>query len=361
MKAFKTKSVGWIAALALLGCCAAASAEDSPAGIAQLQEKMIETSEHVSQAVVSIHIIKQQVRNDWFFGPYSIDVSYLGSGVIINQDYCVLTNAHVVEGADQIKVTLPDGREFEARVAGKDPALDIAVLNLQGLNGQSLPTAPLGDSDKLRLGQIVLAMGNPYGSEEHLNSPQPTITMGIVSALDRTFPSSDPRRVYGSLIQTDAAINRGNSGGPLLNLDGEVVGINVAIFSTSAGSQGIGFAIPVNDVKKRIRRLQSGEELTYGFLGVQLSPYFDKRVAGYLKIKYVPGVLIRSLSENGPAAKAGIEPYDIITAIDGKRIIAPSQLLSVVQSTGPGSDIEVTIHRNGEKKNIRVVLGEYSE
>jgi S1-C subfamily serine protease len=361
MRYFKAKLLCWIAALALLGCNLAASAEDNSAGVVQLQEKLIETSENVSQAVVSIHIIKQQVRTDWLFGPYSIDVSYLGSGIIINRDCCVLTNAHVVEGADQIKVALPDGREFEARVTGKDPALDIAVLNLQGLEGQSLPTAPLGDSEKLRLGQIVLAMGNPYGSEEHLNSPQPTITMGIVSALNRTFPSSDPRRVYGSLVQTDAAINRGNSGGPLVNLDGEVVGINVAIFSTSAGSQGIGFAIPINDIKKRLKRLQSGEELSYGFLGVQLSPYFDKRTADHLKIKYVQGVLIRSLPEDGPAAKAGIEPYDVITAIDGKRIIAPSQLLSVIQSSGPGSDIEVTIHRNGKKKNIRVTLGEYSK
>ena len=273
----------------------------------------------------------------------------------------MLTNAHVVEGADQIKVALPDGREFQARVAGKDPALDIAVVKLEGLGDQTLPAVPLGDSDKVRLGQIVLAMGNPYGSEEHLNSPQPTITMGIVSALDRTFPSSDPRRVYGSLIQTDAAINRGNSGGPLVSLDGEVVGINVAIFSTSAGSQGIGFAIPINDIKKRLKRLQSGDELTYAFLGVQLSPYFDKRIADHLKIKYVQGVLIRALPEDGPAAKAGIEPYDIITAVDGKRIIAPSQLLSLIQSSGAGSDIEVTLYRNGDKKNIRVTIGEYPE
>ena len=255
MRSFKAKLLCLIVVLSLPGIYATANAEDNPAGITQLQEKLFETSESVSRAVVSIHIIKQQVRNDWFFGPYSVDVSYLGSGIIINQDCCVLTNAHVVEGADQIKVALPDGREFQARVAGKDPALDIAVLNLQGLEGHSLPTAPLGDSDKLRLGQIVLAMGNPYGSEEHLNSPQPTITMGIVSALNRTFPSSDPRRVYGSLIQTDAAINGGNSGGPLVDLDGEVVGINVAIFSTSAGSQGIGFAIPINDIKKRLHRL----------------------------------------------------------------------------------------------------------
>ncbi|MDD5254616.1 MAG: trypsin-like peptidase domain-containing protein, partial [Candidatus Omnitrophica bacterium] len=202
----------------------------------------------------------------------------LGSGVIIDQEGYILTNEHVVRGADKITVTLSDGREFKGEVKGQDMRSDLAVIKI---NANSLPIASLGDSDGLRIGQWVVAIGNPFGFA--LENPEPTVTAGVISALHRSLGRGLSRgeRDYNDLIQTDAAINPGNSGGPLVNLKGEVIGINVAIFSTSGGYQGIGFAIPVNNAKRILSRLIEGKKILYGWMGVtiqdltgEMSSYF---------------------------------------------------------------------------------------
>ena len=183
----------------------------------------------------------------------------LGSGVIIDPRGFILTNAHVVDGADKISVTLPDEREFKGELVGTDPRSDLAVIKIEL---KDPPVAPLGDSDKLKIGQWVVAIGNPFG---YLLKSGPTVTTGVISALQRSLPQrSGSDSDYSDLIQTDAAINPGNSGGPLVNLKGEVIGINVALFSTTGGYQGIGFAIPINDAKRIIQQLVEGKEISYG-------------------------------------------------------------------------------------------------
>jgi serine protease Do len=181
----------------------------------------------------------------------------LGSGVIVDPQGYILTNEHVIDGADKIKVTLPDGREFKAELKGEDPRADLAIIKI---NAHNLPAAAWGDSDNLRIGQWVVAIGNPFGFA--LQNPEPTVTAGVISALHRSIGKSVGRdRDYNDLIQTDAAINPGNSGGPLVNLKGEIVGINVAIFTTSGGYQGIGFAIPSNAAKRIMSNLIQGKKI----------------------------------------------------------------------------------------------------
>jgi len=277
-----------------------------------------------------------------------------GTGVIINAEGYILTNEHVVGNADKITVLLPDGREFKGEVKGKDRRADLAVIKISAKN---LPVAKLGDSDSLKIGQWVVAIGNPFGFI--MQNPEPTVTVGVISALHRslgrTLAAQD--KDYNDLIQTDAAINPGNSGGPLVNLKGEIIGINVAIFSTSGGYQGLGFAIPSNNAKRIISRLIEGKKIAYGWLGVSVQN-LNEDLVRYFGLADKNGVLIAKALDDSPALKAGIKDGDIIKQIDGKPINTVKELLSVVGGTEVGRKIKISLIRDKKPLTVEVKVAE---
>jgi len=277
----------------------------------------------------------------------------LGSGVIINPDGYILTNEHVISEADKITVTLPDGREFKGEIKGRDARSDLAIIKI---NARNLPAVTLGDSDTLKIGQWVVAIGNPFGFA--LQNPEPTVTVGVISALHRTLGRAMPRdKDYNDLIQTDAAINPGNSGGALVNLKGEVVGINVAIFSTSGGYQGVGFAIPANNANRIILRLIEGKKVLYGWLGVTVQD-LNENLAKYFGLADKNGVLVAKVLEDGPAKKAGIKESDVIKQLDNKPLNNVRELLSAVAKSEIGSKVKVAVVREKKELTLEVEIGE---
>lgn len=268
----------------------------------------------------------------------------LGSGVIVDQAGYILTNNHVVKDADEIKVKLSDGREFKGKVIGTDEKTDVAVVKI---DSDHLPVIKLGDSDKLRVGERVLAIGNPFGLNQ-------TVTSGIVSATGRANVGI---AAYEDFIQTDAPINPGNSGGALVNIRGELVGINTAIFSTSGGYQGIGFAIPSNMAKGVMDSLIKHGKVIRGWLGVMIQP-ITPDIAQQFALKEESGVLVSDVSENSPAQKAGIERGDVITRYEGNEVNGPAQLRNMVAGTQIGKEVTVTIIRNGKTKTLKMTVSE---
>lgn len=276
----------------------------------------------------------------------------LGSGVIIDKDGYILTNEHVIGEADKITVTLPDGREFRAEVKGIDRRSDLAVIKI---DGHDFPLANLGDSDDLKIGQWVVAIGNPFGYA--IQNPEPTVTAGVVSALHRSLGKiGSADRDYSDLIQTDAAINPGNSGGPLVNLKGEVVGINVAIFSTSGGYQGIGFAVPANSAKRIVSRLIEGKKIVYGWLGITVQN-LDEELVRYFGLPEKKGVLVAKVLAGSPAEKAGIREGDVILKLGNRETNATGSLLKIVGDTEPGEIIKAQIVRDRKSLEINVKAG----
>ena len=277
----------------------------------------------------------------------------LGSGVVIDEAGYVLTNEHVVSGADKITVKLSDGREFKAKIKGKDSRSDLAVIKIEA---DDLPVARLGDSDSLKIGQWVVAIGNPFGFA--LPNPEPTVTVGVISALHRSLGQIMQRgRDYNDLIQTDAAINPGNSGGPLVNLKGEIVGINVAIFSTTGGYQGVGFAIPINVAKRILNRLIEGKKVLYGWLGIKVQD-LDQELAEYFAVKDRKGVLVVEVLDDSPAMKAGIKEGDVIKVFAKTQIENVSRLLKEVGKAEVGKTVEITLLRDKKKISLKVKIGE---
>lgn len=276
----------------------------------------------------------------------------LGSGVIIDPKGYILTNEHVVGEADKITVTLPDGREFKAVIKGVDRRSDLAVIKIEGNN---FPAVGLGNSDNLKIGQWVVAIGNPFGF-----AIEPTVTAGVVSALHRSLGRVSADRDYSDLIQTDAAINPGNSGGPLVNLKGEIVGINVAIFSTSGGYQGIGFAVPSNSAKRIVSRLIEGKKIVYGWLGINIQNLDDK-LAVYFGLSEKKGVLVSQVLEGSPAAKAGLKNGDIILRLDAKETNNAGTLLKIVGNSEPGQNIKLDILRDKKPLSLSAVIGSRPE
>ena len=269
----------------------------------------------------------------------------LGSGVIVSADGLVVTNNHVVARAEKIKVVLSDKREFQATVVGKDPKSDLALLRLKGATG--LRPIALGNSDKLRLGDVVLAIGNPFGVGQ-------TVTMGIVSAKGRGQVGIVD---YEDFIQTDAAINPGNSGGALVNMRGELVGINTAILSRSGGYQGIGFAIPTNMVKPITSSLLKHGKMVRGWLGVaiqQPTPAMARRLALPTHL----GVLISDVDPRGPAGRAGLRRDDLVVKIDGKPVQTTHRLRNLVAASGAGRKISLELHRKGRLIRLKIKLGQ---
>ncbi len=274
-----------------------------------------------------------------------------GSGAIIDPQGYILTNNHVVEQAQALKVTLPDGRSFDAQLVGRDPATDVAVIKIHGSN---LPSIPLGDSSQLHVGDWVVAIGNALGLEGG-----PTVTKGVVSAMNRTITEENGASLVG-LIQTDAPINPGNSGGPLVNLNGELVGINTAIPGpTGQGVQpyGIGFAISINEAKPIIQQLISQGRVIRPYLGiapVTITP----AIAFQLGLSVDKGVIVDSVSPNSPAANAGFRQGDVITAVDGKPIASEAELRQAIQAHKIGDTMELTVLRNGKQMTVRVQLAQ---
>ena len=268
------------------------------------------------------------------------------SGFIVTADGYILTNSHVVKDASEITVKLNEGKEYDAKVIGLDPNTDIAVIKIDATN---LPYVKLGDSEKLEVGEWVIAIGNPYGL-------QASLTVGVVSAKGRN--NLDLANIE-DFIQTDAAINRGNSGGPLLNLDGQVVGMNTAIVSsTGAGSMGIGFAIPSNMIKQVMDQLVKSGSVARGFIGVTLQA-LDKDLAQAFNVEQSEGALVADVSKDSPGEKAGLKQGDIIQEYNGHKVTNIAAFRTEVALTSPGTKINLTVLRDGKKKQIPVQIGAF--
>jgi len=274
----------------------------------------------------------------------------LGSGVIVSKDGYILTNFHVVHGADEIEIKTSDKRTFSAEIVGVDSLSDVAVLKIKS-QAKDLTVAYLGDSDKLRVGEWVMAVGNPFA----LTS---TVTQGIVSALGRRDDKNPTQ--YQNYIQTDAAINPGNSGGALVNLDGELIGINTMIYTTSGGFMGIGMAIPINMAKRVMEDIIYHGKVTRGWLGVQIQDVNDA-MRSALGLGERRGVLISDVFKNQPADKAGIKRGDVVLSIDGKPVETSNDLKNTVATIEPGKKIPVVIFRGGKEITVSVVLNEREE
>ena len=303
-----------------------------------------------SAAVVSISTSKAATKNPhagdpwfkFFYGDQGREEPQggLGSGVIISPEGYILTNNHVVEGADEIEVILLDSRKTKAKVIGTDPDTDLAILKI---DLDKLPVIVLGNSDSLQVGDQVLAIGNPFGVGQ-------TVTGGIVSALGRNKLGIN---TFENFIQTDAAINPGNSGGALVDTTGALMGINTAIYSRSGGSMGIGFAIPVSTAKQVLESIVKDGQVTRGWIGVEPQE-LNAELMETFNVKTKAGVIITGVMQNGPAGQAGIKPGDVITAVNGKAVGSVTELLGAVAALKPGTAAPVSVQRGANSSEISV-------
>lgn len=307
------------------------------------------------------NIVTRTVEYDFFFG--AVPSEGAGSGFVMDEKGHVLTNFHVVQGAQRIEVTLGDRSRFEARVIGGDARNDVAVLKIDP-KGRKLPHLPLGDSNGLQVGQRVLAIGNPFGF-------QSTLTTGVVSALGRTVQTGEATFI-DEAIQTDAAINRGNSGGPLLNSRGEVIGINTAIYTPTGTTAGIGFALPVNTAKQIAEEVITTGRVRRAYLGIDGTPLWPQ-LAEALELPVNEGILVERVAANGPAGLAGITGGnravavgfrrliiggDVLVAINGTKVVSNLDLNVQLNRKRPGDSVTVTIYRGRQKMDLKVTLGE---
>lgn len=323
-----------------------------------LNDAIVNITEKTTPTVVTVFttqtVTRQNPFSRFFNFPGEDDTqkfqrSGLGSGVIVSQDGYILTNNHVVEGADEIRVRTFEGNELNAEIVGTDPQTDVAVLKIDAKN---LPAIELGTSDNVRVGEFVLAIGSPFGGNlAH------SVSFGIVSGKGRAIGLAQQTGGYENFIQTDAAINPGNSGGALINLDGELIGINTAIASRSGGNQGIGFAIPVDMAKNIMTQLIETGEVTRAYLGI-FGQTLDATMAEALGIDQTQGVLINTVEEGTPAEEAGLQEGDVIIAMNGKRVKTYYAFRTDVAGKKPGTKVTLDIIRDGEQQKIEVSLGE---
>jgi len=348
---------------------AASSPQSSPAGHSALPtQSYADVVDRVAPAVVTIHAARrvhapqmQEFFNDpmfrQFFGPgggvtprgnQTQKQMALGSGVIVTADGHIITNHHVVDGAEEISVDLNDRRHFDAKLIGSDSPSDLAVLKIQASN---LPVLSLGDSDKVRVGDICLAVGNPLGVGQ-------TVTMGIISAKGRATEQGN--RNFEDFLQTDAAINQGNSGGALVNTQGELIGINSQILSPSGGSIGIGFAIPSNMARNVMDQLTKNGRVSRGRLGVNIQE-ISPELAQSMNLKDSRGVLVSGVEPGMPAEKAGIREGDVITAVNGARVDDSNSLRNRIAAMSPGTDVALTVLRDGHEEQLHAKLIELKD
>jgi serine protease Do len=311
----------------------------------EIQSVLVTLADRVKPAVVNIAPLSASVKSGEPSRDRGPNNPGTGSGVIVDKEGLIITNNHVVGDAKEVEVRLSDKTKFVGQVIGRDPDTDIAIVKITPTG--DLPTVPFGDSSKVRVGQWVIAVGNPFSLDR-------TVTLGVVSGLER-----DAVRLsrYEAFIQTDASINPGNSGGPLFNIKGEVIGINTAIINYA---QGIGFAIPSNMVQQVAGQLRARGKVIRGWLGVGIQEV-TADLAAKFGIKENDGVLVNDVFENEPAARAGLKPGDIITKVDGRRVETPAGLSRAVAGLTPGTKIELDVIRSGERRAITVDLGERKE
>ncbi|MBN1826154.1 MAG: trypsin-like peptidase domain-containing protein [Candidatus Eisenbacteria bacterium] len=331
---------------------------------------IVTAAERVSPSVVTVSVKSYRVVRQTPFGgsgelfsqffrdflpyrEYVTPVANMGSGVIISPQGYVLSNAHVLEGAEQIEVVLSDGREFAAELIGTDPSYDLSVIRIEG---EDLPVAPLGDSDGLVIGEWALAIGNPFGYL--LNNTQPSVTVGVISAVHRDVrPGDTGRGIYKDMIQTDAAINPGNSGGPLVNARGEVVGINTFIFTKSGGSLGVGFAIPINTAGRIVEELIRYGQVRQVWVGVRVQE-INARAARILGLTSQDGVLVSYVDEGSPAQETGIQVGDVIIAVNGERVVGIEEARRALFGVQVGDTLDLAVVRKGEMMGFRLTMRE---
>jgi serine protease Do len=328
------------------------------AAASEQQVTIADIAERATPSVVNVasrRTVKREQQQDemfrFFFGPRGGEPEEreqrgLGSGVIYSKDGLVLTNNHVIEGADEITVQTSDGTDYDAEVVGTDDKSDVAVLRLKGPVKGLVPIA-VGDSTNLRVGDVVLAIGNPFGFSQ-------TVTMGIVSAKGRSETGIVD---YADFIQTDAAINPGNSGGALVNMNGELVGINTAIISRSGGYQGIGFAIPSNMARQIAQSLVEHGRVVRGWLGIGIQDV-DPNLAGAMGLPTADGVLVSDVEPGSPAAKGGLLRGDVILTVEGKKTNSSTQLRNLIAEAGANRKVSIEILRNAKPQTLAVLLGE---
>lgn len=333
------------------------------------QNTIVKAAQKVGPTVVSISVVQVRVvRESPFFSPfgdeffdefwggffrpreYKQKIYSIGSGVIINPEGYILTNEHVVSGADQLKVTLTTGEEYEGKVIGQDQASDLAMVKIDAKN---LPYALLGNSDDLIIGEWAIAVGNPFGYL--LDDPHPTVTVGVISAVNRDIKRERGQvQIYRKMIQTDAAINPGNSGGPLVNADGEVIGINSFIFTTSRGSEGIGFAIPINRAKAILSDLIEHGEVKRTWIGLKVQD-LTPLLAQSLELQNTQGVIVSDVEEKSPAQKAGLKRKDVIIKANDQKMKNSSDWEDLAYLARPGERIDIAILRNGEEMHKQLM------
>jgi serine protease Do len=315
-------------------------------------------AQRVAPAVVSVEATKSQTQAAGATGSKGRSVEESGSGVIIRTEgragFLVLTNNHVVSRArpDQISITLADGRLFHPAQVFADPESDVAVLRLE--TNETLPTAPLGNSDQVRVGQWVLAIGSPFGLNQ-------TVTHGIISARERGQVSLGSTIRIKDFLQTDAAINPGSSGGPLLNLDGEVIGLNTAIASQSGGSSGVAFSIPINLVQRVMRQLLDKGSVTRGYLGMQLAASFEPADATKLGLARVQGALIEAVYPDTPAATAGLRPHDVLLQVDGQPVRSENHVINYISELPVGQKVRLQVWRERKAVVVEAAVGDWSK
>ena len=332
---------------------------DTPAGndtprsgsYAEAAKRAVPAVVHIftsQEAKVSRHpFLNDPVFRHFFgdrFGEETQRRSGLGSGVVVSPEGLILTNYHVIEGADEIEVSSNDGRKFKARVVGSDPESDLAVLRIPA--DHQLPVITFGNSETLRVGDVVLAIGNPFGVGQ-------TVTSGIVSALGRSHLGIN---TFENFIQTDAAINPGNSGGALVDSNGNMIGINTAIYSQSGGSMGIGFAIPVSLAKSVMGQIVKGGSVTRGWIGVEVQEITPDLVESF-KLKSTQGALIAGVMKNSPADKAGIRPGDVLLSVAGKPVKDAKVMLDLIAALEPGKTARFELKRDSRTLPLDVLIG----
>jgi serine protease DegQ len=357
-----TLQPGWISSPQVSSLVGQVTLREAPESISQNPGSLAEAAKVSSPAVVNIFTSKINKKKpskkvaphqsepwfQFFFGdqaPNEEPSSSLGSGVIVSPQGIILTNHHVIEGADEIEVAFADGRKRNAKLIGSDPETDIAVLKIDATDLPSPIT--LGKMESVQVGDVVLAIGNPFGVGQ-------TVTSGIISALGRNQLGI---KTFENFIQTDAAINPGNSGGALVDTKGNLIGINTAIYSRSGGNMGIGFAIPINTAKQVMESILTNGSVTRGWIGVE-PQNLTKELAESLNLpKDTTGVLISGVLEGGPADKAGMKPGDVLTQVNGQAVNDVVTLLNRIAQTSPGDEAKINLLRKGKAMTLKVQVG----